>query len=285
MVQYEGSISGKSIWLTATPSPLTLTLPFYITEAGHFFVDGEYSVTRDEHDSFLLLFSVNGCGTVTTGEAAFPLPRGTAAVIDCHKFHSYRSDCDEWEFMWIHFKGQGGAALFNILYPSEVSPVRVKDFNAFLQSITALLGKVKKNDIVSSTDISFGLHELFNTLIQDTIKSESGTVKKEHIADIEAVVEFIKQHYGEPVSVDDMISSIHISKYHFIRLFRRIMGITPYSYLMNYRINIAKTMLHSSDMAISEIAEKCGFLDTSNFIIQFKKNTGQKPTQYRCDFN
>lgn len=82
----------------------------------------------------------------------------------------------------------------------------------------------------------------------------------------------------------DMIQDIHISKYHFIRIFSRVMGATPYSYLMNYRINMSKKFLHATDMPVSEIAEKCGFLDTSNFITQFKKHTGQRPLQYRKDF-
>ena len=82
-----------------------------------------------------------------------------------------------------------------------------------------------------------------------------------------------------------MIQDIHISKYHFIRIFKRIIGITPYNYLTNYRINISKTLLISTDKTISEISEECGFSDTSNFISQFKKHTGQRPFEYRKDFS
>ncbi len=284
MEKYEGNVSENSVWLTDTPTPLALTLPFYITEAGHFYAEKEYSITRDEHDSFLLLFSVNGSGQVTTGETVISLPANHAVIIDCHKFHEYHSESDTWEFIWIHLKGQCASALFNILYPLEVCSVNVRDFKTFRQDISSLIYKVQKNDVMNSTEISFEIHNLFNTLIKDTIKSENSSKKKEHIADIDTVVEFIKNHYSEPISIEDMISNIHISKYHFIRLFRRIMGTTPYNYLTNYRINIAKTMLRSSNKSIAEIAEECGFLDTSNFITQFKKNTDQKPTQYRRDF-
>ena len=81
-----------------------------------------------------------------------------------------------------------------------------------------------------------------------------------------------------------MIADIPLSKYHFIRVFKRIMGTTPYNYLTNYRINNAKILLKTTDLSVYEIAERCGFSDTSNFIVQFKKHTGQKPLEYRRYF-
>lgn len=53
---------------------------------------------------------------------------------------------------------------------------------------------------------------------------------------------------------------------------------------MNYRINRSKILLRSTNKSIAEIAEACGFSDTSNFISQFKKHTGIRPTHYRKDF-
>ena len=58
MSKYEEKITDNSLWYTATPTPLTLTLPFYITEAGHFRAEADYKVERDEHDSYLLLYTI-----------------------------------------------------------------------------------------------------------------------------------------------------------------------------------------------------------------------------------
>ena len=46
MSKYEEKITDNSLWYTATPTPLTLTLPFYITEAGHFRAEADYKVER-----------------------------------------------------------------------------------------------------------------------------------------------------------------------------------------------------------------------------------------------
>ena len=64
-------------------------------------------------------------------------------------------------------------------------------------------------------------------------------------------------------------------------LFRRYMGTTPYNYLVNFRITQAKELLVLTDHSVSEIAQKVGFGDASNFSTRFAKATGQSPLQYR----
>ncbi|MGN0106599.1 MAG: helix-turn-helix domain-containing protein [Hominilimicola sp.] len=53
---------------------------------------------------------------------------------------------------------------------------------------------------------------------------------------------------------------------------------------MNYRINCSKILLRTENISVGEIAGRTGFADVSNFIIQFKKQTGQKPMDYRKRF-
>ena len=72
-----------------------------------------------------------------------------------------------------------------------------------------------------------------------------------------------------------------MSKSYFLRLFRRSMGTTPYNYLVNFRITQAKELLVLTDHSVSEIAQKVGFGDASNFSTRFAKATGQSPLQYR----
>ena len=78
-----------------------------------------------------------------------------------------------------------------------------------------------------------------------------------------------------------LLTSAHMSKSYFLRLFRRYMGTTPYNYLVNFRITQAKELLVLTDRSISEIAQEVGFGDASNFSTRFAKATGQSPMQYR----
>lgn len=284
MGKYDEKISDNSVWITATPTELAKTLPFYITEAGHFTAEKDYMVQRETHDSFLMIYTVNGQGFLQTGDTELQLRQNEAVIIDCHSPHKYYSLSDEWEFLWIHFNGISASAMFNIIYPlNAVFAVRINNPYEFEHRINKLVSGACRNNITGYTDISLRLHSLMNIICSSALEHISNLKSPDN--DIGIVLDFIEGNYSEQITIDDMIKNIHISKYHFIRLFRRIMGITPYQYLTNYRINMSKTYLRTTNKTVSEIAQICGFLDTSNFITHFKKHTGQRPLQYRRDFS
>lgn len=281
----EQTISDKSTWITLTPTPITQTFPFYVTEAGVFYAYRDYSVKRNLHESYMLLYTHSGEGIVSTGNITVSLPQGHAVIINCRVPHEYFSKSESWKFSWIHFNGSGIEALHDILYPDNaVRTVEIKHRLIFENNIESLLKKTQKSDVESTIEMSAQMHELINFIYSSSLEYDEDNRKKESADDIKAVINFIEENYKNPISVDDMVDIIHISKYHFIRRFRRIMGITPYHYLTNHRITVAKTLLRSTNKTVAEIAEKCGFSDTSNFITQFKKQTGQKPLEYRNDF-
>lgn len=284
MGKYNEKISDNSLWLTATPSTVAMTLPFYITETGHFNAERDYVVERNKHGSYLLIYTVNGAGKVITSDTEIAVNKNCAVVIDCRKYHKYFSVTDEWEFFWVHFNGSAAQTLFDILYQRKEYAIIVNDTDTFSEQLKLILANTKNNNISGSIETSLKIHDLFRILVNSAMENEQQNSRKEHEKNIAYALKFIKSHYSENITVDDIIREIHISKYHFIRLFSRVMGVTPYNYLTAYRINMSKILLRTTDKSVSEIAEDCGFADTSNFINHFKKHTGQRPMQYRRDF-
>jgi len=82
----------------------------------------------------------------------------------------------------------------------------------------------------------------------------------------------------------DMADAIHLSKYHFVRLFKRKFGTTPYQYLTGIRIEAAKKLLRSSPFSISYIVIETGFLNRSSFSRLFKNCVGMTSSAYRKKF-
>lgn len=284
MGKYDEKISDNSVWITATPTELAKTLPFYITEAGYFTAEKDYMVQREMHDSFLMVYTIHGKGFLQTANTELQLKKNDTVIIDCHSPHKYCSISDEWEFLWVHFDGICANTMFNLIYPDNtVCTVHINKPYEFERHIKELIQTANKNDVTGYTDISLRLHSLINTVCSSALERISDLKLSDN--DIALALDFIENNYSKQITIDDMIADIHISKYHFIRLFRQIMGITPYQYLTNYRINTSKMLLHSTDKTVSQISEICGFLDTSNFITHFKKHTGQKPMQYRRNFS
>ena len=283
MGKYKEKILDTSVWITATPTELAKTLPFYITEAGYFIAEKDYKVQRETHDSFLILYTIHGQGFLQTGHTELLLQQEDAILIDCHSPHKYYSLSDEWEFLWIHFDGISAKTMFHILYPTDtICPVHINQSYKFEYNIKDLISKTNNYNITDHIDISSKLHYLINIICSSALECISDLKTSNN--DIRIVLDFIENNYARQITIEDMTQDIPISKYHFIRLFRRIMGITPYQYLTNYRINMSKKYLHSTNNTVAEISELCGFLDTSNFITHFKKHTGQRPLQYRHDF-
>ena len=74
------------------------------------------------------------------------------------------------------------------------------------------------------------------------------------------------------------------SPYHFIRVFKRITGFTPYEYLSKHRINRSKILLTTTGHTVGEIAVQIGFPNANSYIRTFRKFEGKTPMQYRILF-
>ncbi len=281
----EQTISKNSIWLTATPAPFAKTLPFYLTEAGMFETSENYAVSRGGGGGFLLFYTIGKSGVLEQNGRIVDLPENHAAILDCSMPHYYHADKDGWDFIWFYINGNGVRAMFDIIYPDGIFAVDMRDDMELRSVFPRISVMIRDNDMKSFAEMSLVLHSLLNAVLLAALDSERDARAADFYNDISNVTAYIKNCYKYPITLDDMVKYVHMSKYHFIRIFKRAMGVTPYQYLTSYRINEAKTLLRTTDMSVGEIAEECGFLDTSNFIAHFKKHTGQKPTRYRRDFS
>lgn len=92
---------------------------------------------------------------------------------------------------------------------------------------------------------------------------------------------FIDTNYHSNINLSRIISEAHFSKYHFIRLFKSIYGLTPHQYLTQKRVNEAKIILKESDNSVLDVCFSVGFQSPSSFIHLFKMKTNKTPLQYR----
>ncbi|RCW48556.1 response regulator [Paenibacillus prosopidis] len=98
---------------------------------------------------------------------------------------------------------------------------------------------------------------------------------------ITKAMEYIKLHYREELTLQEVADSIHVSKSYFSNLFKKQSGHNFIDYLIDLRLHEAKRLLVQNECKIYEVAEKSGFNDVKYFSKLFKKMTQMTPVEYR----
>lgn len=94
-------------------------------------------------------------------------------------------------------------------------------------------------------------------------------------------ISYIENFYMESITMDLLARQANLSSRQLTRLFQRAYHTSPGNYLLQFRIQKAKTLLNYSELSICDIAYQCGFNDSNYFSRQFQNLIGLTPTQFR----
>ncbi|MFT3696541.1 MAG: AraC family transcriptional regulator [Kofleriaceae bacterium] len=95
------------------------------------------------------------------------------------------------------------------------------------------------------------------------------------------VIELISVHFADRLTLEQLAAEAGISKYHFTRLFRQKVGMTPYRFVQETRLAVAREMLVSTDLPIAEVGARCGYPAASHFATAFSSRYGMSPAAVR----
>lgn len=129
------------------------------------------------------------------------------------------------------------------------------------------------------------LLRIWYQLYQLAYRNNEGPVPKAAIQDeqrVKQAILYIQEHFMENVTLEDIAGSIMVSKSECCRCFKRTLNVTPFEYLMKYRILESTNRMRRRPLdSISEIAGSTGFNNTSYYNKIFKKYMNCTPTAYR----
>jgi AraC-like DNA-binding protein/ligand-binding sensor protein len=92
---------------------------------------------------------------------------------------------------------------------------------------------------------------------------------------------YIAGHYGDPVGLEEIARTMHVSTFYFCKMFKKAAGLTFTDYLGRVRVEKAKNLLLNPHLRVSEIAYTVGFQSLTHFNRVFRKLTGESPTDFR----
>ena len=90
-----------------------------------------------------------------------------------------------------------------------------------------------------------------------------------------------RQHAHQAVDLDGISRQAGLSPFHFLRLFARVLGVTPHQYLVRCRLRRAARLLADPARSVTDVAYDVGFVDLSNFVRTFRRAAGVCPRAFR----
>lgn len=269
-----------------TPSMEAKSAYFYVQDIGHFRCGYDYYTKRAGYESILLIYTVAGSGLARYRNREYVLKPGQALLMNCYEYQEYQTGKEGfWEIKWVHFSGSTSEEYFNIIYNRHGGLIDLGNENGLLPLLEGMLSLAEKSSYLPEARVSLMIAGILTQLLLeagDTAKKRESELWNDHV---ERALYFLEQNYGRDISLSDMAAHACCSEYHFSRVFKKILGYSPYEYIVKYRVNRAKDLLKNTGRSVEEIADHVGFHSTSNFVRTFRTLEGMTPLKYRRYWN
>ena len=196
----------------------------------------------------------------TDENALFYLPKGSSYHVEFHRM------------------GGCYAINFDSAILDEPFSVSFRNAESLLHDFKAACEAWKsKNDHANL----LAMRALYDGIFQMQKEKQKQYVPKTQVSLIAPAVEEIERAFTQnDLTVCELAALCGISEVYFRRLFLHTFGISPKEYIIQKRMEYAKTLLRSGDFSISEAAALCGYTEPCHFSREFTKRVGVPPSQY-----
>lgn len=185
------------------------------------------------------------------------------------------TDCNKFCNSFVHFSSDRDiTAEFSFPTNHVFYPVDVSEINTIIYKIKneKLLEMVKSEDMINMYITSLLV------LIERTFKAKTKDELYHKFLKLRANM---LTEYNRKISIEDLASSVCMSKSRFYDYYRKYFNASPKHELLKMRMDAARTMLANRALSVSEIAHSVGFENVEHFTRSYKKHFGVSP-RYFC---
>ena len=237
------------------------------------------------HRNIELLSCINGSGTVVLDDKSVILSKGETLIINSNVIHTV-TGCIEAPFVYHCLIIDRSFCVSN-----EIDTDRIR-FIAKIRNrkITELMNEVcliynGNNEYKSALIRKIVTEILIEICVNHKDTSyDTSVFTNSGIERTNAVLDYIREHYSEKITLDMMAKEIGISKYYLCREFKKITSYSVVEYINRLRCCRACEMINKG-MTIREASEKCGFDSLPYFTETFKKYVGLLPSDLKKNSN
>ncbi len=218
--------------------------------------------------SHALSFRIRGTGRIITEDGEISADDGSIIYFPCNKGYTYRSDGEE--LIVVYFTSRFPCSENIIKYTPTTS--------AFFESAFKELYEVWTRREAGSY---LKAKSLFYSILSRLTYEQSDERQDSAYRKLRPAIKAINSEYTSPdLTVSRLAEMCGVSETYLRRVFSRIYGTSPLSYINGLRISRAKEMLESRLYSVAEVAQRSGFADIKYFSTAFKRSVGVTPSDY-----
>lgn len=244
-----------------------------ILSAGRHINIPPYVSHQENYNSYSMHYILKGQGTLRYEGKSVTLKEGDIFLLfpDCDYYYE-TSITDPWDYIWVEFLGQSADYIIKGTEFSKEEPFLYGKHN-LKQHFKNIIAHKGTND----SDRYAMLGHLY-ILLSKLMVTPADNKDRETLS---IVLDYIKNHYSEDISVDKLAFATKISRDYLCKVFMNELNTIPSSYIVRYRVYESLYLLSNTDYTIAKISNMVGFYDQFHFSKSFKKVLGMTPSQYR----
>lgn len=255
-----------------TPTTDERQAGLWLEAAGHYWAGPlGHGLANWLRDRYLILFCVDGTGTYTHDGGEHTLAPGQILLGQPNIPLAFRcSEQQGWEIWWILFGGDLAQRLGSLAGFSRKNwRIEVGQSEELAQHFDRMMARLQAQPGLPGLTVSAMTYSLLAQIAEGNMRARIRESGLGRALDIKAT------------SVEEMAAAAHLSKYHFIRRFKQVMGVTPWRYILRQRLDEAKRRLADPTLSVKEVAAQLDFNSPAYFSRWFRKESGLTPRQFR----
>lgn len=252
-------------------------LPIFLTTTGTFYQ--EIGLDRPEgFTEYQFNLTVEGEGVIEFQNKKVTLKPGTLLYLPPHIPHKYHKPGDKWITHWLTFDGNNIEKLFDAVLPKNIEVIKTNindPINNQMIEVNNLTFKNYKNNALKISSIIYGM-------IADFVKkTDNRDQNSSNITHVDKTLEYMANNYANDITLEELADLNNISAQYLCRVFKLQIGLRPFEYLKQFRINRSKTLLlETTGKKIEDIAKDVGFNNPSYFGAIFRQYENMTPKEF-----
>lgn len=242
--------------------------------------DEQLAENRPDGFIYQIMITESGRGRIVSGGQESFVEAKDVFLFPATQPHFYEPISEKWQVKWITFSGCDLDKTMQELDILDNKPVHFDDIGLLESLFDNMLRLVAGRQ-------PFYIHScapLLYEFVIEIFKAKHRRSSVDTTSDscyVSKITEYIRQHFDEYITLEELALLIGHSKQFVCRIFKKEMGLRPFEYITQCRLQKAKQLLINTTLPVNQIGKLVGYEDKSYFGHIFRKYEHKSPQQYR----